>query len=245
MKWFIGCAGFYYKEWKDFFYPTGLAQKNWFGYYCQHFNTIEINSTFYKMPTQKALEKWYNDSPADFVFTLKAPRIITHYKQLKDCSALLTDFYASITNGLKEKLACVLFQFPPKFSFSEERLQLLVHLLDQNFTNVVEFRHASWWDEKVYRKLKEQGIIFSGQSYPYALPDALIANNDNIYYRFHGRPILYKSEYTPDEILNFSKLPPANTKHIFVYFNNTWGTGALTNARQLQHIATQQKNHQL
>ena len=93
MKWKIGCSGFYYKEWKDFFYPKGLAQKDWFKFYAEHFNTIEINASFYKNPTEKSLEKWHNDSPADFVFTMKAPRLITHYKQLKDCKTDTTDFY--------------------------------------------------------------------------------------------------------------------------------------------------------
>ena len=236
MKWFIGCSGFYYKEWKDFFYPKGLAQKNWFEFYCQHFNTIEINATFYKMPTQKSFEKWYNDSPKNFLFTVKAPRLITHYKQLKDCETLLNDFYLAIENGLKEKLACVLFQFPPKFSFSQERLNKITTALNLNYNNVVEFRHASWWNEEVYNLLAQKNIIFCGQSYPSALPNQLIKNNEIVYYRFHGKPVLYKSEYLENEILDFTAQMPANTKKCFVYFNNTWGIGALTNAKQLQKI---------
>src|ERR1044072_2209184 len=105
----IGCSGFFYREWKEVFYPKGLAQKDWFSFYCRHFNTIEINSTFYKMPTTKSFEKWHNDSPADFLFTIKAPRLITHYQQLKNSDSLLTDFYLAISKGLMEKLACVLF----------------------------------------------------------------------------------------------------------------------------------------
>jgi uncharacterized protein YecE (DUF72 family) len=237
MNWKIGCSGFYYKEWKEVFYPKGLAQKDWFIYYCQHFNTIEINSTFYKMPTQKSFEKWYNDSPADFLFTIKAPRLITHYKQLKDCKELLTDYYTAINQGLKEKLGCVLFQFPPKFNFKEERLELLINLLDPSFTNVVEFRHATWWDEKIYTQLAANNIIFCGQSYPADLPDTVIQNNPIIYYRFHGKPVLYKSEYPIEEINSMAKQVPTNAKQVFVYFNNTWGTGALTNSKQLVEIS--------
>ncbi len=234
MKWQIGCSGFYYKEWKETFYPKGLPQKDWFKYYCQHFNTIEINATFYKMPSKTSFEKWYNDSPPDFLFTIKAPRLITHYKQLNDCKEVLTDFYLAISEGLKEKLACVLFQFPPTFNFTEKRLKLLLQLLDPNFVNVVEFRHESWWNDEIYSKLSSRRIVFCGQSYPSKLPDEVIKNNALVYYRFHGKPVLYKSEYMIETIQNFILQLPANTERIFVYFNNTWGTGALTNAKQLQ-----------
>ena len=236
MKWQIGCSGFYYKEWKETFYPKGLPQKEWFKYYCQHFNTIEINATFYKMPTKSSFHKWYNESPPYFLFTIKAPRLITHYKRLNDCKEILTDFYLTISEGLKEKLACVLFQFPPTFNFTEERLKLLLQLLDPNFVNVVEFRHKSWWNDEIYSKLASRRIVFCGQSHPAQLPDEVIKNNAMVYYRFHGKPVLYKSEYTIDTIQNFILQTPANTERVFVYFNNTWGTGALTNARQLNEL---------
>lgn len=236
MIWRIGCSGFYYREWKEVFYPQGLAQKDWFKFYCEHFNTIEINSTFYKMPTQKSFEKWYAESPADFVFTIKAPRLITHYKQLIACKELLADFYLAIGNGLTNKLACVLFQFPPKFNYTTERLQLLLDLLDPTFKNVVEFRHASWWDEEIYAKLAEHNIIFCGQSYPSALSDSVVNNNATVYYRFHGKPVLYKSEYAEEVMKDLIEQVPTETAEAFIYFNNTWGTGALTNARQLQKL---------
>jgi uncharacterized protein YecE (DUF72 family) len=236
MNWRIGCSGFYYREWKEVFYPKGLAQKDWFKFYCQHFNTIEINSTFYKMPTQKSFEKWYTESPADFVFTIKAPRLITHYKQLKECKELLIDFYLAVVNGLTDKLACVLFQFPPKFDYTAERLQLLIDLLDPTLKNVVEFRHTSWWDEEIYAKLAEHNIIFCGQSYPSALSDKVVKNNSTVYYRFHGKPVLYKSAYAEEVMKDLVKQVPKETEEAFIYFNNTWGTGALTNARQLQEL---------
>lgn len=241
MKWYIGCSGFYYKEWKEVFYPKGLAQKDWFKFYCQHFNTIEINSTFYKMPTQKSFEKWYNESHADFLFTIKAPRLITHYKQLKDCKELLNEFYLAVNEGLKEKLACVLFQFPPKYDFTEQRLQLLINLLNPTLKNVVEFRHASWWDEKIYSKLAAHNIVFCGQSYPSALSDKVIKNSQTVYYRFHGKPVLYKSEYPFAVIENFAQQIPKETDKAFIYFNNTWGIGALTNAKQLQGLTALQQ----
>jgi uncharacterized protein YecE (DUF72 family) len=236
MDWKIGCSGFYYREWKDFFYPQGLAQKDWFKFYCEQFNTIEINSSFYKMPTEKALAKWRSDSPDDFVFTMKAPRLITHYKKLKDCENDLAEFHQIIEAGLQEKLACVLFQFPPSFSFTEERLAQLIELLHQTLKNVVEFRHVSWWTETVFEQLAANNIIFAGQSHPSNLPDELIQTSSSIYYRFHGKPVLYKSEYDISVIEDFKKQVPTTAAQAFVYFNNTWGTGAITNAKQLINL---------
>ncbi|SOD18998.1 DUF72 domain-containing protein [Pedobacter xixiisoli] len=234
MKWQIGCSGFYYKEWKDFFYPKGLAQKDWFKFYCENFNTIEINSSFYKVPSPKSLDKWYNDSVADFSFTMKAPRLITHYKKLEGCKNDFWEFNQIVSEGLKEKLAYILFQFPPSFVFSEERLERLIDLLATvNSQNVVEFRHSSWWTEIVYSKLAENHIIFSGQSHPSNLPESIIKTGSNIYYRFHGKAVLYKSEYELLVLEDFVKAIPADTQQVFVYFNNTWGNGAITNAKQL------------
>ncbi|WP_316827669.1 DUF72 domain-containing protein [Pedobacter miscanthi] len=239
MKWRIGCSGFYYREWKEVFYPKGLIQKEWFKYYCEHFNTIEINSTFYKMPTQKSFDKWYDESPDDFLFTIKAPRLITHYKQFQECEQLISDFYEAIQLGLKEKLGCVLFQFPPKFDYSDERLKLLIDNLNPELKNVVEFRHISWFKEEIYKKLAKNNITFSGQSYPSALPDEVIQNTENVYYRFHGKPVLYKSEYDIKVIKDFKNQIKDTESDVFVYFNNTWGTGALHNAKQLQDLVKQ------
>lgn len=236
MKWRIGCSGFYYRDWKEVFYPKGVPQKDWFKYYCRHFNTIEINSTFYKMPTQKSFNKWYDESPDDFLFTIKAPRLISHYKQLNDCEQLISDFYEATQLGLKEKLGCILFQFPPKFDYNEQRLKLLIDLLNPGLKNVVEFRHLSWFEDEVYKKLAKNNIIFSGQSYPSALPDDVIQNTATVYYRFHGKPVLYKSEYDIGVIKAFKNQIQDNLNEVFVYFNNTWGTGALQNAQQLQGL---------
>lgn len=236
MDWRIGCSGFYYREWKEVFYPNGLAQKDWFKFYCEAFNTIEINSTFYKMPTEKSLAKWYNESPQNFLFTLKAPRLITHYKQLKNCKEDLSNFVEISNNAMKEKLACILFQFPPLFSFSQERLALLIDLLQHIPQPVVEFRHVSWWDEKVYQQLTNAGIVFSGQDHPKNLPTNVVANLDLIYYRFHGNPVLYKSEYTTETIQQLISQIPYTSKQVFVYFNNTWGPSAIKNAKELQQL---------
>ncbi|MCC6290351.1 MAG: DUF72 domain-containing protein [Chitinophagaceae bacterium] len=234
MKWHTGCSGFYYREWKHIFYPEGLAQKNWFAYYAARYCPIELNGTFYKIPTVENLRKWYDASPENFSFCVKAPRIVTHYKQLKACKAILDEFYNIIQNGLQEKLALILFQFPPSFSYSEERLQLIIKTLSQEIKKVVEFRHTSWWQQEVYDALRKHHIIFSGISHP-SLPDDAIINNTIAYYRFHGAPKLYYSKYDEQFIKKIADklIQQKELKEIFIYFNNTASPAAIENINWL------------
>jgi uncharacterized protein YecE (DUF72 family) len=233
---YTGCSGFHYKEWKNVFYPDGLPQSRWFGFYCTHFNTLELNVTFYKFPTERSLSKWYSSSPDDFRFSVKVPRAITHYKKFNDCEKMLDDFYNSVQTGLMQKLGCILFQLPPQVVYSGEFLEKMLGLIDPSFKNVIEFRHPSWWDPAVFDTLQEHGIIFCGTSYP-GLPNGIVKNSDTLYYRLHGVPVLYKSPY-PAVFLrklekDMSKMKPKET---WVYFNNTWGTAAIENATFFQSL---------
>ena len=237
-KIYLGCSGFHYKEWKDFFYPEKLPQTKWFEFYCDHFNTLELNVTFYKFPTEKSLSKWYNTSPADFKFSVKAPRLITHYKKFNDCEILLKDFYNSIHTGLQEKLGCVLFQLPPQFIYSPEMLGLIINSMDYSFKNVFEFRNITWWNENVFKQFKKHHLIFCGVSFP-KLPDEVITTNKDLYYRFHGVPVLYKSIYTENFIENiYQQIKNANPAEAWIYFNNTWGNAAIINSKYLQELIT-------
>ena len=139
INWHIGCSGFHYKHWKGTFYPQDLAQSKWFDYYCQFFNTLELNATFYRFPKLSFLDNWRVKSPADFRFAVKAPRAITHYKKFNDVVDLMSSFYNTARDGLQEKLGCILFQLPPNFHYSEEHLQRIIDNLDSSFLNVVEF----------------------------------------------------------------------------------------------------------
>lgn len=234
-RWLIGCSGFHYKEWKGVFYPEKLPQTKWFEYYCQHFNTLELNVTFYRFPRPETLQNWYKKSPDGFLFSVKAPKLITHFKNFNDCERLLVDFYAAIQTGLEEKLGAVLFQLPARIVYSDELLQRIIDNLNPSFNNVIEFRDESWWMKKVFDTLKKHKISFCGISHP-KLPDKVIKNNNIIYYRFHGVPVLYKSEYEKDfierivnEVKSFNNVTDA-----YIYFNNTWGTGALNNSKQIK-----------
>ena len=235
IKWEIGCSGFHYKEWKGIFYPETIPQKDWFKFYAQHFNTLELNTTFYRFPVLKSLENWYNISPANFSFAVKVPRLITHYKKFNDCKRLIDDFYNLITNGLKEKLGPVLFQLPPSFQYSNERLELLINSVYKEYKNVIEFRHASWWKQKVFTQLKKENIIFCGIDYP-GLDNKAIVTNGVAYYRFHGRPKLYYSSHKICDLKTVADTLIENKKvtEAFIFFNNTATKAAIKNARWLK-----------
>lgn len=234
ISWHIGCSGFHYKEWKETFYPKGVPQRKWFDYYATHFNTLELNVTFYRFPQLSFLENWRQKSPEHFSFSVKAPRLITHYKKFNDTQQQLDDFYGTIREGLKEKLGPVLFQFPAQFKYEEEKLLQIMEQLDNSFTNVLEFRDASWWREDVYRLLARHKIVFCGISHP-TLPNEAIVNTTTAYYRFHGTPRLYYSEYPTsflDQISQDIQSAP-QVKTAWLYFNNTAALAAIHNAAYL------------
>ncbi len=234
MDWFIGCSGFHYKHWKNVFYPEGLPQTKWFDFYCRHFNTLELNVTFYRFPQLSFLQTWHQKSPDSFRFSVKAPRAITHYKKFNGVTNLISSFYDTINNGLQQKLGPVLFQMPPNFHYDEEKLNRIIKNLDRAFSNVLEFRDASWWRDDVYKILAEHHITFCGMSHP-TLPDDIIQNTPVVYYRFHGVPNLYSSAYSIEsleKVVNALKLNP-NLKQGWFYFNNDVNVHAIDNAKQM------------
>ena len=236
-KWFIGCSGFAYKEWKEVFYPQGLPQSKWFDYYTQHFNTLELNVTFYRFPTLKSLQAWHDKAPDGFVFSAKVPRWITHYRRFEETERMLGDFYGLLKDGLKEKMGVVLFQLPGQFAYSTEKLHKIIAQLDYSFTNVIEFRNEGWWRKDVMQLLKKNNIGFCGVSFP-KLPEDAVINTTMPYYRFHGVPKLFYSQYSKAFVKKIYEqlVTKKSAKTIYVYFNNTATQAAINNARYLQTL---------
>ncbi|WP_407431332.1 DUF72 domain-containing protein [Arcticibacter sp.] len=236
VRWHIGCSGFHYKHWKNLFYPEGLAQNKWFSFYAGHFSALELNATFYRTPTLKSLANWYTISPDGFNFAVKAPRTITHYRKFNDVQDIITRFYDLIQTGLQEKLAVVLFQLHPHYAYTEAHLDAMMNSLSPSFTNVVEFRHPSWWNADVYRTFGERNIVFSGISHP-TLPDDVISNSRSLYYRFHGAANLYSSEYSTEELAAFVRLvEERDVSDAYIFFNNDIGGAAVRNAAELRKL---------
>ncbi|MBT1705115.1 DUF72 domain-containing protein [Chryseosolibacter indicus] len=236
-QWKIGCSGYHYIDWKRIFYPENIAQKKWFEYYSEHFNSLELNVTFYRFPRLHFLQGWFKRSPDNFSFSVKAPRLITHYKKLNEAQEALHNFYDVARNGLQHKLGSVLFQFPSSFVFEEHRLERIINLLDHSMQNVVEFRHESWWQQKVFDAFAQNNITFCGISHP-QLSDKVIKTSDIVYYRFHGVPHLYSSRYDIQDLERVASEIQSmeGVRESFIYFNNTAEATAVINAKQFQEL---------
>ncbi len=235
-----GCSGFYNSHWKDIFYTAGLPQGKWFEFYAEQLDALELNVTFYQFPTLERLQGWYHKSPADFTFSVKAPRTITHYKKLNDCHEMLHDFYTVCREGLKDKLGCILFQFPPSFAYTTENLALVLKHMKPGFKNVVEFRHPAWWNREVYDTLQLNNIIFCSIDHP-TLPCETVINNPTAYVRLHGSPQLFYSDYSAEQLIRlyYTLCHADKLKEAYVFFNNTAGTAGILNAQEFSRIADQ------
>jgi uncharacterized protein YecE (DUF72 family) len=236
LKLYIGCSSYATASWKSIFYPQDLHKRDWFKFYVSHFGTYEFNGSFYKFPTAEYLTKWHNRVDENFKFSIKAPRIITHVKKLDDCTEEIKNFYNACREGLKNKLACILWQLPPSFDFSTARLHSVLQNMNPAFKNVVEFRHVSWWQADVFRQFADQNITFCTVNYP-GLPTSTPQTTPIGYIRMHGNPKLFYTEYTSKEIEALSRqINRMDFEELYVYFNNTASTAGIINALQLQKI---------
>lgn len=155
----VGTSGFAYKEWKGIFYPEDLPQKKYLAYYATQFRTTEINNTFYRMPTAKLVEGWYNEAPPGFSFTLKLTQRITHFKRLKNVDSEM-DFFLSSAAELKEKQGAILVQLPPNFQKDLEVLEGFLEKFASRGRFALEFRHASWFGDELYDLLRKYNTAF-------------------------------------------------------------------------------------
>lgn len=234
---YIGCSGFYNNDWKGSLYPATAPGKDFLSLYAEVFNTVEINSTFYRNPTAKTLTKWYDETPDLFRFFIKIPKSITHQSRLSESKEEIAAFCNHIQSHLKDKLSGFLYQFPPSFKNNPENLDRIVNHLDFNFLNVIEFRDRSWWQKEIFDLLKSIDVVFSGVSFPGNLPEDVIVNHPEVmYYRLHGKPVLYKSEYSTDFLDDLAEKISHSQQKSFIFFNNTWGTSAIKNALYLKDI---------
>jgi uncharacterized protein YecE (DUF72 family) len=153
----VGTSGYNYPEWRGTFYPEKFSTAKMLEYYAARFSTVEINYTFYRIPTEKLLAGWSAGTPDNFQFTLKAPRRITHDAKLQRCEDLLQSFCRT-ARTLGPKLGALLFQLPPTFKKDAEVLRAFLNLLPEGTRAAVEFRHPSWLDAEIYDALRAKNI---------------------------------------------------------------------------------------
>lgn len=235
-KYVIGCSGFYYRDWKGLYYPEGLAQKKWLEYYAETFHTVEVNSSFYRMPRESTVEGWRERTPDDFAFTLKGSRYITHRKKLNETQENVSDFY-HLADLLNQKLGCVLWQLPPGLHKNIDKLRSFCETLKPEYHNVIEFRHNSWFEEEVYDILTKHKVAFCILSAPEGLRDDPVVTADFAYVRFHGTKYWYNHDYSQEELQKWSDIIRSlDVKNVYIYFNNDYHANAVKNAQQLSEM---------
>jgi len=240
---FIGTSGYNYPHWwNNVFYPSDLPQKKWLEFYAQSFNTVELNVSFYRLPTKEVFQSWYKRTPKKFSFSVKGSRFITHIKRLKDCReplSLLLDH----ASPLKEKLGSMLWQLPPRFRFQKERLEQFCVLLStlpraKLFPHAFEFRDESWFCQEAFRMLEEFNFALC-MAHGSGLPLIETATSDFVYLRLHGGEVLYGSNYSDKELKQWAEKVRnwrRKRKIIFVYFNNDAYGFAIKNALLLKKM---------
>ncbi len=232
----VGCSGWFYWHWRDRFYPANSAPKSWFPHYAKTFSTVELNAPFYSWPTLSTVQSWLTQAgDRDFVYTVKVCEMITHIKRFRGTKTLVRDF-GFIADLLGSRMGCFLFQLPPGFSYTPARLAAILGQLDPARRNVVEFRHKSWWQDRVWRAFEKSGAIFCSSSAP-GLPDELIKTADDIYLRFHGRKKWYRHDYTTAELTEWARrVKQSGCRRVWAYFNNDRDTFAIKNASEFSAL---------
>jgi len=232
----IGCSGWFYWHLKGSFYPSQMPTSEWFSHYADHFSTVELNAPFYSWPTLRTVETWRHQAAGrDMTYTVKVSELITHIRKFEATATLVRDF-GYIADLLGSRMGCFLFQLPPSYHYSADRLQQILAQLDPARRNVVEFRHSSWWREDVYAAFERANAIFCSLSGP-RLPDPVIRTAEDVYVRFHGVERWYRHDYSEAELADWARrIREARPGRVWVYFNNDFDGYAIKNATMMSKL---------
>jgi uncharacterized protein YecE (DUF72 family) len=235
-RFFIGTSGWSYAHWKGAFYPENCPQSRWFDYYAARFRAVEVNATFYRRFKEITYQQWRQRAPAGFKYVLKAPRLITHRRYLKDAADLIREFWRSATL-LEDRLGLILLQLAPGTPVELERLEQALRAFPDPTRVAVEFRHRDWYTPEVKDLLSELGAVFCNVDSPRTkLQDWLTAGT--AYIRLHGRERWYAHDYTPAELKEITatarRLAAQGAGTVYLFFNNDFHGYAVRNALTLR-----------
>jgi uncharacterized protein YecE (DUF72 family) len=232
----VGCSGWNYRDWRERVYPKGLPAKLWLEHYATLFDTVEVNSTFYRLPKRPAVEGWVRQSPPGFVFTVKASRYLTHVKRLTEVRNGIALFYERIEPLLESgKLGPVLWQLPPTFRRDDQRLAAALAELPAG-RHCFEFRHESWFTGAVYELLRKRAVALVIGDTPTRPFQTHELTADWTFVRFHYGTRGRKGNYSDREIAEWAERIHAwrQTVDVYAYFNNDWNAYAVRNGLALK-----------
>jgi uncharacterized protein YecE (DUF72 family) len=231
----IGCSGWIYPHWRARFYPKELPQKEWFRHYAETFDTVEINNSFYHLPSEKAVAQWEEQAPSGFVYAVKVNRFITHMKKLKEPEEPLRNFLTRM-RGLDGHLGPLLYQLPPHWKCNRERFTEFLDALPPDLIHVFEFRHQSWVNDEIFAALEAHGASLCVHDM-IGIEVPRVAIGRVAYVRFHGTLPRYAGGYSHQTLRSWGQWlseQGATGRSAFAYFNNDVGARAVFDAQQLR-----------
>jgi uncharacterized protein YecE (DUF72 family) len=234
----IGTSGWHYPHWRGPFYPEKLPFSRMLEYYCRHFDTVELNNTFYRLPTERGLESWRESTPKGFSFAAKGSRYLTHMKKFKDPAPGVAKFFERV-DRLGRKLGPVVFQLPPTWEVNADRLRGFLEVLPKRHKYAFELRNPTWHTREIYRLLRGHNAAFcifeiAGEF------SGLEITADFTYVRLHGPGGAYQGRYSSAALRKWAERIREwrkDLRAIYVYFDNDQSGYAVENARTLRGLA--------
>ena len=233
----IGTSGWHYKHWLGTWYPEGTRPNEQFAYYRERFQTVEINNSFYRLPSLETFAAWRKAAPRGFLYSVKASRYITHMRKLLEPEQSFEKFWTHVA-VLKEKLGPILFQLPPRWNINTERLAHFLAALPKKRRYAFEFRNATWYHDEVYALLNEHDCAFciyelAGHLSPPAVTSSFV------YVRLHGPGAKYAGSYDDAQLKSWARKCRAHARKgrdVFLYFDNDEAGYAAFNAQRLREL---------
>ncbi len=240
MEFLGGTSGGWDEHWVGKFYSPDIEKREWFSHYAKVFDTVEVNSSFYRLPFAAVVKSWERKAPHGFRFTLKMWRRVTHFKKLKDVADDLSMFFERI-EPLRKNLGAILYQLPPSLKLDLPLLEEFLQILPKDLDQAVEFRNESWLTAKTFSLLSKYNKAYCIVSMP-KLPEICETTAGFSYVRFHGKEGLYESFYSDDELRQWARrirgFSTRKVKRVYVYFNNDYDAYAVANASKLREFLT-------
>ncbi len=234
----IGTSGWSYDSWRGPLYPQSLAKKDWLAFYAAHFNSIEINSGFYRTPTLEAVRSWREQTPRGFTFAWKASKFITHWKRLTERCENSIALMETRLAVLGPKVKIVLFQLPARFAKNTERLDSFLDMLPRHHRYAFEFRDDSWYADDVFALLRRRNVALCISDHADA-PAPWFATAKHVYVRGHGPTGRYHGSYPLKTLRRWADVArawQAEGREVFVYFDNDQKAAAPKDALRLMKL---------
>ncbi len=231
----VGCSGWNYREWRGRFYPPAVPASRWLEHYARAFETVEVNSTFYRLASKAAVARWLEQTPPGFIFSVKASRYMTHVRRLRELKRGTRRFYAPLAPLVEAgRLGPTLWQLPESFRRDDDTLRRAVEQLPEG-RHCFEFRHPSWFESEVFDLLREAGVALVIGDHPDRPFQPLELTADWTFVRFHQGRRGRHGNYSRAELATWKRRIAAwrSRVEVFAYFNNDWKAFAPSNARWL------------